>query len=109
MGRGEYLGELEIVVLTALLRLGGTPYGMEVYDEIVRVTGRELSAPSVYVTLNRLETKGFVESEIGTASPKPGGRAPRHYSVTDDGRVALDRSRRQFFDLFEGLPEKLVR
>ncbi len=108
MGRGEYLGELEIVVLSALLRIKKPPYGMEIYDEIVRVTRRELSAPSVYVTLKRLEDKGLLQSQLGEVRPEPGGRARRLYSITETGRVALDRSRQLFSEMFAGLPEKLV-
>ena len=60
MPRAAYLGELELMVLLTLDRLEGEAYGMAVYDEIVRSTGREISAPTIYVTLARLEKKGAI-------------------------------------------------
>lgn len=55
------LGALEEQILVALLRLKGG-YGMEIRREIERVTGRDLAIGSVYITLDRLETKGLVVS-----------------------------------------------
>jgi hypothetical protein len=53
MGKGLYLGELEQVVLLSLARLSGNAYGMEVYDQIRDVTDRDVSIPTIYVTLTR--------------------------------------------------------
>lgn len=93
MNRSDYLGELELVVLLALGRVGDDAYGMNVYDEIVAVTGREITAPTVYVTLSRLEKKGYVRSRLGRPTPERGGRAKRFFEVTPGGRDALERSR----------------
>ena len=108
MGRGEYLGELEIIVLSAVLRVGEEPYGMQIYDEIVKTTGRDMAVPSVYVTLSRMEKKGLLTSSLGEPQPTPGGKARKLYRITDAGRHALENSRRLFADIFEGLPDKLV-
>lgn len=93
MKRSDYLGELELVVLLALDRVADDAYGMAVYDEIVTVTGREISAPTVYVTLSRLEKKGHVRSRLGRPTAERGGRAKRFFAITGSGRKALDRSR----------------
>ena len=68
MARGDYLGEFELVVLLGLARLEAEAYGMAIFAEIHRVTGRDLTIPAVYVTLNRLEKKGYVDSRTGDAS-----------------------------------------
>lgn len=94
MPRATYLGELELVVLLALDRLDDDAYGMSVYDEIIRVTGRELSAPTVYVTLTRLAKKHYVSARTGASTAVRGGRAKRYFAMTRDGRDALARSRR---------------
>jgi DNA-binding PadR family transcriptional regulator len=92
MGKGDYLGEFELVVLLALSRIDGDAYGMAIYDEIRKVTGRDVAIPTVYVTLTRLEKKGFVASELGESTAERGGRAKKFYRLKPDGAAALNRS-----------------
>jgi PadR family transcriptional regulator, regulatory protein PadR len=56
------LGELEQHILAALLRLRGNAYGVSIRDEIVERTGRDVAVGATYVTLDRLEAKGYVSS-----------------------------------------------
>lgn len=93
----EYLGEFEQVVMLALGRLPDGGYGAEIHGEILDATGRDVSIPSVYVTLKRLERKAYVSSR--TVRPEGGGRAVRVYTLASSGMEALHRSR----DLFERL------
>ena len=95
------LGELELVVLLAVLRLKDDAYGVTVMREITDRTGRRVVRGSVYITLERLGEKGLVRSSVGEPSPVRGGRAKRIYSVTSDGKRALRRS-------LGGLREMLV-
>lgn len=104
MPRAAYLGELELTVLLTLDRLGTDAYGMAVYDEIVRVTGREISAPTVYITLARLEKKGYARARVGAPTAERGGRARRFYRITKAGRSALTRSKRMLSQLWEPAP-----
>lgn len=86
------LGELEQVVMLALLRVGPEAYGVPVRDEIERCTGRDLTLGTVYKTLTRLEEKGFVGSWTGEPTPQRGGRRKKYYKATGAGRVAVRRS-----------------
>jgi DNA-binding PadR family transcriptional regulator len=104
MPRAEYLGEFELVVMLALDRLAGEAYGMEVYDEIVHATGRELSAPTVYVTLSRLERKGFTRVRMGRPTGERGGRARKFHGMTREGRDELTRSKRMLSRLWSPAP-----
>lgn len=88
MGRGEHLGELEALVLAAVLRVGSDANGTAVYREIVERSGREASLPSLHVTLRRLEEKGLLASHVGVPSPR-GGRPRRFYRPTPEGVEAL--------------------
>ncbi len=49
------LGEFEVVVLLALLRLGNGAWGALIRRDIHDRLGRELPVSVVYVTLQRLE------------------------------------------------------
>ena len=84
-----HLGDLEQLVLLALVRLGDEAYGISVRDEIARRAGRHLSVGSIYKTLLRLEEKGFVAARQGTPTPERGGRRKTHYSVLPPGDRAL--------------------
>ncbi len=101
MGQGT-LGELELVVLLAVLRLKD-PYGVTVMREIANRTGRRVVRGAVYITLERLEEKGLVRSSVGEPSPVRGGRAKRIYGVTSDGRKAVRRSLGGLRELLVGL------
>src|ERR1043166_2896255 len=87
-----HLGELEQLVLLALLRLGDAAYGVTVRATLEQRAHRRLSLGTVYKTLLRLETKGFVAAWVGEPTPERGGRRKKHYRVTGAGRRALGRS-----------------
>ena len=97
------LGELEQVVMLALLRVGAEAYGVPVRDEIERCTGRDLTLGTVYKTLTRLEEKGFVGSWTGEPTPQRGGRRKKYYKATGAGRLAVRRSIESLRTLTAGL------
>ncbi len=86
------LGELEQLVLLAIVRLGDEAYGVTIRREIAVRTRRDLSFGSVYTALNRLEGKGLLASHLGDPTPERGGRRKKHYTISAAGRRALQRS-----------------
>ncbi len=105
MGKGEYLGEVEMVVLLTLLHLGDGAYGMTIHMEIEERTARTVSISAIYTTLRRLERKGYVSSELGEPSRSRGGRAKKYFRLETEGAAALQRSREMFNKLWAGAPE----
>ena len=101
------LGEFEQVVLLAVLRLGDEAYAVPILDEIVRCTGRSISRGSVYITLDRLETKGYLRSWFADPTPERGGRAKRYYALRPRAMAALRDSRRALVALWRGLDRVL--
>lgn len=99
MAGREYLGEFEHVVLLALARTRGEAYGASIHREILQATGRDVSIPAVYVTLKRMEKKGFVASRMDASGP---GRSTRNYRLLHEGRRALERSRTLLERLWSG-------
>ncbi len=59
MARREFLGGFELLILLALVRLDEEAYGVSIAKVIEESSGREVVLGSVYVTLDRLEGKGF--------------------------------------------------
>ena len=83
------LGELEQLVMLAVDRLGDQCYAVSIRSEIHRCTGIDLGRSSVYVTLDRLERKGYLTSSFGEPTPERGGKAKRCFGLTSAGRRAL--------------------
>lgn len=96
------LGEFEVVVLMAVLRLGNEVNGSEVRQEIERRTARRASRGSVYVTLDRLEQKRLVASRTLTAPTVRGGMK-RLFRVTPAGLKDLRHAVATFARMHEGL------
>ena len=101
------IGEFEHVVLLAVLRLGDEAYAVAVRDEIEQRTGRRVSRGSVYVTLDRLETKGYLKSRFGDPTAVRGGRAKRYYALRPRAVTALQDSRRALLQMWRGLDDLL--
>lgn len=83
------LGELEQLVMLAALRLGDDAYAVSIRDEIEARTGIALGRSSVYVTLDRLDRKGYVTSWFGDPTPERGGKSKRCFKLTAAGHRAL--------------------
>jgi len=94
MTKGEYLGELEQLVLLAVQSLGDEAYGITVRQLLQDRAGRVVSVPTVYSALDRLEQKGYVAARMGEATAERGGRAKRLYRVERAGMRALQAVKR---------------
>ncbi|HEU5218972.1 MAG TPA: PadR family transcriptional regulator [Gemmatimonadales bacterium] len=86
------LGQLELLVLLALLRLGDAAYGVAVHREIAGTARRRLSFATIYATLSRLESKGLVTSRLGPAGPGRGGRRKKFFALSATGAATLKRN-----------------
>lgn len=103
MGKGDYLGEFELLVMLALVRLGKAGYGMTVRRELEATSGRSVSIGSVYATLDRLEAKGYLSSSMGDPEPVRGGRARRTFTIERQGLMALAHSREVLSKMWDGV------
>jgi DNA-binding PadR family transcriptional regulator len=90
----QRLGEVEQLVLLAVLRLGEEAYAVPIRELIARDGGVRLTRGSIYITLDRLEAKGLVESWFGDPTGEPGGKARRLFRVLPAGTAALRAARR---------------
>lgn len=103
MPKGDHLGEFELYVLAALLRLGDDAYGVTIRDEIEERSGRPAAMGAVYATLGRLADKGLVTFRISEPLPVSGGRARKYARMTPAGRRALAESVRALDRMLAGL------
>lgn len=107
MRKETYLGELEQMVLMAILQLKEEAYGLNIQRELNDRVGRKVSPGALYATLDRLEGKGVVTSRFGDPAPGRGGKPRRYLTVTTEGITALQKARAAWTKLSEGLEEIL--
>ncbi len=88
----DHLGDIEQLVLLALLRLGPNAYGVPIAEEIAGQAGRDIGIGTIYKALTRLEAKGLVAARLGDPTPERGGRRKRFYELTGAGKRALAAS-----------------
>jgi PadR family transcriptional regulator, regulatory protein PadR len=106
MAKREYLGNFELIVMLALMRLHDEDaYGVTISREIEEQIGREVARASVYAVLERLESKGLASSKLGESTPERGGRAKRYFHITAKGLREVHQTRRALTKLWKGLPQ----
>ncbi|MBM3155981.1 MAG: helix-turn-helix transcriptional regulator [Chloroflexi bacterium] len=71
-------------------------YGLEILKELGR-HGYKLSPGTLYPTLHRLESEGYLTVEKKVVE----GKVRKYYSTTKRGRVVLSKSRAKIAELVE--------
>ena len=104
---GRSLGDLEQLLLLALLRLDGEATGIRLLAELEDRTGRELSPGALYNVMQRLETRGLVSSSVGEESPSRGGRRRKIYRMEPAGSQELAVAWGRVRDMAAGLESQL--
>ncbi len=103
---GKYaIGEFEEVVLLTIAILYDNAYGISIKEEIEQRLKRKVSVGAMRTALNRLEKKGFLESQFGEATAVRGGKRKRYYKVTQAGKAALDQVRDTRNKMWEAIPD----
>ena len=93
MRKTDSLGHFAQVVLTAVMSLPKSDaYGFQIYEKVSELTGDDINIGSIYVTLERLEAKGYISS-IPAKETTERGRSPTCiYRLEPSGLAALKNS-----------------
>jgi DNA-binding PadR family transcriptional regulator len=105
MSDRSYLGELELMLLLAVIHLGEEAYGVPISRELEKYRGKDVALGSVYAALERLEAKGLVTSMLGDPTPERGGKAKRFFRVTKEGLRQVHETRRVLTRLWKTIPD----
>ncbi|MEP1033958.1 PadR family transcriptional regulator [Ekhidna sp.] len=105
MGRTNFLGEFEELILTLVLILGDEAYGNTIVRAIKEHQNREVNLSSAHITLYRLEEKGFLESYLGGATKARGGRKKRYFKITNAGKALLQEMKDSRTNLWKLTPQ----
>lgn len=93
MGKTGVLGSFEEMVLLAVLRTGEDAYAVAIRRELAERSGSDVAMGAVYATLDRLEEKGLVGSELEVPDGDRPGRPRRFYALRPAGIEALSETR----------------
>jgi len=97
-------GELEWMVLLAVLRLGDEANALAVLEELEVRADRTVSRGTLYKTLGRMSDKGWLDWEVDrTDVPERGGLPRRRFRVTREGLAAAQAADEAFLSLRQGL------
>jgi PadR family transcriptional regulator PadR len=90
--RRPILGEFEHQVMATVRNCGEDAYGLRIAEILLGIYSGSLAIAQVYVTLSRLEKKGFLSSQMDAPRHMRGGRARRVFKLQGKGDAALEQS-----------------
>ena len=103
----QSLGEFEHLIMLAIVRAGPDAYGVSIIEEVEANTGRSVSQAAAYLTLRRLDEKGWVKSKLADPTPERGGRAKRYYALKPAGIERLKESRATLLTMWDGIATEI--
>ena len=103
------IGELEQLVLLAILQLGDEAYGVTIAGVLREKAARNPAMATIYTTLERLEDKGFLTSRLGEPTAERGGKRKRYFRVTAAGERAVRDSLTALQALAAGIGRRFMR
>ncbi len=103
--KGTNLGEFEELVLLMVGVLYAEAYGVAIQTAIVEHTGRAVKISAVHSALHRLSEKGYLTSRMGGATAQRGGRRKRLFTLTDAGKLILEKRRDERARLWQLMPK----
>ena len=95
------------MVMLAVLHRRGDAYGVTIADELAARSGRTTSRGALYVTLKRLEEKGYLDSRLEADEEAREGRPRRYYAPTHERVSAVADAREAMRRMWHGLDREL--
>ena len=95
----------EQIFLISIYRLKDDAYGVKIRKKIMALTGSSILFGTLYNTLDALVKKGYVVTRKGEPTAQRGGQNKVYYSLTREGRIALQRARELQESLWVGMPK----
>ncbi|MCP4723402.1 MAG: hypothetical protein GY863_00120 [bacterium] len=104
----KLLTRAEELVLLSVWHLKEKAYSVHIREMLMKTTGEYWSFGAVYMPLDRLVKKSYLESYLADPTPERGGRSKRIYQFTDDGKKALIEVFKIHEAMWQGIPEILL-
>jgi DNA-binding PadR family transcriptional regulator len=105
--RTELIGPFEQLVLTAILALGDEAYGLAIHERVGVLANKTVRQSAIYMTLERMEEKEYIESWETAGTPERGGRSRRCYKLRALGEQVLHDSAETAKRVYETVNQSL--
>jgi PadR family transcriptional regulator PadR len=110
MNNESRLGDFEeVIMLIVGIVSEDDAYAFRLSNEFKAQTGRSVSIGVTHSTLDRLENKGFLKSQIREGTSNRGGRTKRIYKLTAIGKRVLRESMEMRTSLWKQFSEVSAR
>lgn len=83
------LSRSEEMYMVAIWELEHEAYGVAIRRQVTEKTGKVISYGALYIALDQLLKKGYVDKISGEPTAKRGGRKKFFYTLTEHGVEAL--------------------
>jgi DNA-binding PadR family transcriptional regulator len=100
MSRDKLPTNREAVILDILTN--GERAGRDIRNEYESRTNTKMPLGSLYTTLTRMETSGFIESRTGDTKPERRGYPRKFFSITGIGEKVLNNYQAFIINAFDG-------
>jgi DNA-binding PadR family transcriptional regulator len=105
----DFLTKLEELFMLTIHRLQEPAYLVNIREHLLEHAGKEWAFGSIFMTLDKLCKKGFVESYVGKPSNTRGGKAIKYYQITEEGLAALTKAKQLKDAMWKGFsPKKII-
>ena len=102
-----FLSRADEILLLSILRLKDNAYGVTITKDVKERTGKKLTFGSLWVSLDILARRGYVEKRMAEPTPNRGGRRKIYYNLTSKGIKTLLETQDMQKSLWEGIPTLL--
>jgi len=103
----KVLTRAEEILLLSILSLKDNAFALNILKEIKQNTGKKLTIGSLWVSLDSLRKKGYIDKRMAEETPAKGGRKKVFYSLTSTGAKALRNTREFQRSLWKGVERQL--
>jgi PadR family transcriptional regulator PadR len=103
----KVLTRSEEMLLLSILRLKDNAFSLTILKEINQRIGKKLTIGSLWVSLDSLHRKGYIEKRMAGETPAKGGRKKVFYSLTPSGAKILRNTREFQKSLWKGAERQL--
>ena len=101
----SFLTRKEELIMVTILKLGGNAYGVSIRDKVIELSKQNIVYGTLYNSLEYLIRKGFVSSQKGDPTPERGGKSKTIYSITPEGKIALQKTREFQEQVWQDMPK----
>ncbi|MFC1726731.1 PadR family transcriptional regulator [candidate division KSB1 bacterium] len=104
----EVLTVNEEMLLIIIWKLKDEAYGFPILKKVMEATNRKTAYGTIYNTLDNMAKKGLLKVYKGSPTSERGGKSKVYYSITDKGKLALQRAKEFHISLWDEISDLAV-